>query len=294
MRRFVVPKSFSLHKKGKTYLLLREEFKDLLLQQRIEDIEGFLERNRQVSRYLEGRTSHPSVSLAEGKRIVFRHYTHGGLLGAMLGDRYLFGSRSFQELALTEEVRSCGIPTVQPVGAIHRSTLPPFYQAYLFSLEIPHAKNLIQYFQECASHPTLEYLSQKRKFIRMAGLLLSKFHQAGFFHGDLQLKNILVAEDEVFLIDFDRSYRKLSLTLNEKKRNLLRLNRSVEKWKHRGIPVTRTDRWRFFLAYAGGDEEIRQAMERAMRSYWMRLLLHRVGWTLERVLGSQGRSGQVK
>lgn len=294
MKTFVVPKSFSLIKKGETYLLLREEFKDLLLQQGIEDIEGFLERNRQVSRYLEGRTSHPSVSLEDGKRIVFRHYTHGGLLGAMLGDRYLFGSRSFEELTLTEEIRSCGIPTVQPVGAIHRSTLPPFYQAYLFSLEIPHAKNLIQYFQESAFHPTPEYLSQKRKFIRMAGLLLRKFHQAGFFHGDLQLKNILVAEDEVFLIDFDRSYRKLSLALKEKMRNLLRLNRSVEKWKHRGLPVTRTDRWRFFKTYAGNDQEILVAIKRSFRMYSMRLFLYRLRWTLERVLGFQGKSGQVK
>jgi 3-deoxy-D-manno-octulosonic acid kinase len=285
MKTFVVPRSFSLIKKGKTYLVLKDNYKDVLLQEGIEDIEGFLEKNQRGTRYLEGRTSHPSVSLADGNRIVFRHYTHGGLLRAILGDRYLFGSRSFQELALTEEVRSCGIPTIQPVGAIHRSTLPPFYHAYLFSLEIPHAKNLIQYFQESASHPIPEYLSQKRKFIRMAAHLLREFHQAGFFHGDLQLKNILVAEDQVFMIDFDRSYRKPSLTLKEKMRNLLRLNRSVEKWKHRGLPVTRTDRWRFFLAYAGGDEEIRQAMERAMRSYWMRLLLHRVGWRLQKLVG---------
>jgi 3-deoxy-D-manno-octulosonic acid kinase len=285
MKTFVVPKSFSLIKKGKTYLLLKDEYKDLFLREGIEDIEGFLERNRQVSRYLEGRTSHPSVSLADGKRIVFRHYTHGGVLRAILGDRYLSGSRSFRELALTEEIRSSGFPTVEPVGAIHRSSLSPFYQAYLFSLEIPHAKHLIQYFREIGARPAPEYLSQKRRFIGMAGHLLREFHQAGFFHGDLQLKNILVAEDRVFLIDFDRSYRKPSLTLKERMRNLFRLNRSVEKWKRVGLPVTRTDRWRFFLAYAGGDKEIRQAMERAMRRYWLRLLLHRLGWTLQKLVG---------
>jgi 3-deoxy-D-manno-octulosonic acid kinase len=290
--KFVVPKSFSLIKKGKTYLLLKDGYKDLLLQQGIEDIEGFLEKKREISHYLQGRTPHPSVSLEDGKRIVFRHYTHGGLLGAIWGDRYLLGSRSFQELALTEEVRSCAIPTVQPVGAIHRSTLSPFYQAYFLSLEIPQAKHLIQYFHETGSPSPPEYLLQKRKLIRMAGLLLRKFHQSGFFHGDLQLKNILVAEDEVFLIDFDRAYRKPSLTLRERKRNLCRLNRSVEKWKRLGLPVTRTDRWRFFLAYAGGDEEIRQAMKRAMRSNGLCLLLHRMGWTIEKVLGSKG--GVVK
>ena len=218
--KFIVPKSFSLIKKGKTYLLLKDAYKDLLLQEGIDDIEGFLERNRQVSHYLKGRTLHPTVSLADGKSIVFRHYTHGGFLGTILGDRYLLGSRSFQELALTEEVRSCAIPTIQPVGAIHRSTLSPFYQAYFLSLEIPQAKDLIQYFQETGSPPSPEYLLQKRKLLRMAGLLLGKFHQSGFFHADLHLKNILVAKDEVFLIDFDRAYRKPSLTLRERKRNL--------------------------------------------------------------------------
>jgi 3-deoxy-D-manno-octulosonic acid kinase len=284
MKTFGVPKSFSLIKKGKTYLVLKDDYKDVLLRQGIEDIEGFLERNQRVTRYLEGRTSHPSVSLADGNRIVFRHYTHGGLLGAILGDRYLFGSRSFQELILTEEIRSCGIPTVQPVGAIHRSTSFPFYQAYLLSLEIPHAKHLIQYFQEIGVQPAPEYLSQKRKFIRMAAHLLREFHQAGFFHGDLQLKNILVADDQVFMIDFDRSYRKPSLTLNERIRNLFRLNRSGEKWKRVELPITRTDRWRFFLTYAGGDEKIRQAMKKAMPSYGLRMLLHRVGWRLQGIV----------
>jgi len=87
------------------------------------------------------------------------------------------------------------------------------------------------------------------------------------------------------LIDFDRSYRKPSLTLKERMRNLFRLNRSVEKWKRVGLPVTRTDRWRFFLAYAGGDKEMRQAMERAMPSYWLCLLLHRLGWTVQKLVG---------
>jgi hypothetical protein len=86
------------------------------------------------------------------------------------------------------------------------------------------------------------------------------------------------------MIDFDRSYRKPSLTLKERIRNLFRLNRSVEKWKRVGLPITRTDRWRFFLAYAGGDEKIRQAMKKAMPSYGLRMLLHRVGWRLQRIV----------
>ena len=128
-----------------------------------------------------------------------------------------------------------------------------FIRLIFFPIEIPRAIDLIQYFQEMGAHPTRENLSSKRKTIRSAGLLIRQFHQAGFFHGDLQLKNILIAGDQLLLIDFDRSYRKSNLSIQEKMKNLLRLNRSVEKWIRHGLPLTRTDRWRFFLAYAGDD-----------------------------------------
>jgi hypothetical protein len=69
-------------------------------------------------------------------------------------------------------------------------------------------------------------------------------------------------------------------------KNLLRLNRSVEKWKRSGLPITRTDRWRFFLTYAGEDKKIREAMEKTLRTYSLRLLLHRLGWTVEKIVQS--------
>jgi hypothetical protein len=122
--------------------------------------------------------------------------------------------------------------------------------------------------------------------IRSVGLLIRQFHQAGFFHGDLQLKNILAAGDQLLLIDFDRSYRKPTLPVKERMKNLLRLNRSVEKWRRLGLPITRTDRWRFFLAYAGDDKKIRVAMAKTLRSYSLRFLFYRLGWAVEKILGS--------
>jgi tRNA A-37 threonylcarbamoyl transferase component Bud32 len=187
---------------------------------------------------------------------------------------------------MTEEIRSHGIPTVQSIGAVYHRIFSPFYQAYFLSLEVPDAKNLTQYFQEIGAQPSPENLLQKRKTIRSVGFLIRQFHKAGFYHGDLQLKNILVAGDQILLIDFDRSYRKPTLSIQKRMKNLLRLNRSVEKWKHSGLPITRTDRWRFFLAYAGEDKKIRERMGRAFRTHSLRLLLHRLGWAVEKILGS--------
>ncbi len=283
-----IPLPFSLIEKGKVSILLKDEYKNLLLRQGIEDLKTFLLKSTQTSRYLKGRTLHPSIPLGDGRSMVLRQYSHGGLLQSITGNLYFFGMRSFQELTLTEEIRSCGIPTIISLGAIHHRIFFPFYQAYFLTLEIPHAKDLTQYFQEIGSQPSRENLLLKRKTIRLAGILIHQFHQAGFFHGDLQLKNILVNGDQVLLIDFDRSYRKSALSIQERMRNLLRLNRSAEKWKYRGLPITRTDRWRFFLAYAGEDQKIREATKRAIRTYSIRSFFYRLGWAVGRVLGVQG------
>jgi 3-deoxy-D-manno-octulosonic acid kinase len=218
--------------------------------------------------------------------MVLRQYFHGGLLRAITGSLYLFGSRSFRELLITEEIRSCGIPTVQSIGAIHHRVFFSVYRAYFLSLEAAHAGDLAQYFQEIGAQPSQENLLLKRKTIRSVGVLIRQFHRAGFFHGDLQLKNILVTGDQILLIDFDRSYRKPTLPIQKMMKNLLRLNRSVEKWKRSGLPISRTDRWRFFLAYAGEDKKIREAMQRTLRTYSLRFLLHRLGWTVEKIVRS--------
>jgi 3-deoxy-D-manno-octulosonic acid kinase len=281
-----IPRSYFPIRKDKVFLVLKEEYREDLLEQRIEDMEAFLQTHRETSKYLLGRTPHPSVSLKDEKRMVVRQYSHGGLLRIFTRDLYLFGARSIRELALTEKILSRGIPTIQPIGAIHRSVLLLFYKAYLLSLEILGAKDLIQYFQEIGPHPSRERLLLKRRTIRSAGLLVHQFHEAGFFHGDLQLKNILVSGEQLFLIDFDRSYQKDALTADEKKKNLLRLNRSVEKWKRLGLPITRTDRFRFFRTYAERDEEMRKTMTKALRTYSLRHLFYRWSWKIEEILRS--------
>ncbi len=280
-----IPASFSLVQKGNVSLLLKDEYKTLLLAQGIDHLKTFLEKSGQVSHYHKGRTLHPCISLEGDKKMVVRQYLHGGLLRAITGNLYCLGARSFRELALTEQIQSLGIPTIPPIGAIHERIFYPFYQAYFLSLEVPQAIDLIRYFNDLGAHPSRKNLPFKRGMIRSAGLLIRKFHEAGFFHSDLQLKNILVAGDQLLLIDFDRSYQKSNLSVREKTKNLLRLNRSVEKWRRLGLPITWTDRWRFFIAYAGEDEEIRGAMRRALRTYSLRFLLYRIGWTIEKIVG---------
>jgi len=280
LRNIPIPPSFSLIKKGNIHLLLNEEYKDLLLQQGIEDIETFVARYAGDKQHSGGRSLHPSIPLKEGQRMVLRRYLHGGLLRAVTRDLYALSSRSFRELALTEEIRLAGIPTIRPIGAIHQSLIFPFYRAYLLTLEVPNARNLIQFFQDMGSHPVGGVLAPKRKIIRAAGRLVRQFHDSGFFHADLQLRNLLVADHHVLLIDFDQSCRVQNLSEKMRMKNLLRLNRSVDKWKRQGLPVTFSDRLRFFLAYAGEDPRARDVLRKTLRTYSFGLLFHRLLWNL--------------
>jgi len=281
-----IPPSFSLIQKEKLYLLCHEDYKELLVECGGEDLNNLLHPKSKDSYAHEGRRPHPVLLLKSGQRAVLRQYIHGGLLRFFTGDLFLFGARSFRELALTEEIRSHGIPTVIPIAAIHQILLPPLYRPYLLTLEVPGALNLIQYLRGMGSHPAGEALSHKRKMIRSAGHLLRRFHQSGFYHGDLQLKNLLVSGDQVLIIDFDRSHRQEGLSVSQKVKNLLRLNRSVEKWKRFGLPITRTDRWRFLMAYSGGDTKILKAVKKALRTYSIGLFFHRCGWAIEKFLRS--------
>jgi len=280
LRNIPIPPSFSLIKKGNTFLLLNDAYKDFLLRQGIEDIDTFVARHAGAKQHSGGRSLHPSIPLREGQRMVLRRYLHGGILRAVTRNLYALGSRSFRELVLTEEIRSAGIPTIRPLGAIHQSFIFPFYHAYLLTLEVPEARNSIQFFQDIGSHPVGEVLALKRQIIRLAGRVVRQFHDSGFFHADLQLRNLLIADHHVLLIDFDRSGRRQNLPEKIRIKNLLRLNRSVDKWKRQGLPVTFSDRLRFFLAYAGEDPSARDVLRKTLHTYSFSTLLHRWRWTL--------------
>jgi 3-deoxy-D-manno-octulosonic acid kinase len=275
--------SFSKIQRGNLSILIRKDFKEIL-QHGHEDLEKLIYSKQPNTLYFEGRRSHPSIFLKNGKRIVIKKYYHGGLLGSLWKDLYIFGSRAFEELILTEKIRSCEIPTHQPICAVHKSIFLFFYKAYLISLEIPNAKDLKNFLTKIGKNPSPQDLILKRRVIRSIGNLIKKFHEEGFFHRDLQLKNILVEGEKVFLIDFDRSYQKHELSQNEKIKNILRLKRSAEKLKLSGVPITKSDQFRFFLAYTEGNKNLQIAIKNSLRIYRFQYLFHKLGWVINEII----------
>ena len=282
-------KRFHHFREGKTEILIAPHFLERLQQAGIERVGEVIER-AEIDPCRGGRRG-LRVFCPDGvasHRCVVRPYAHGGLLRRLLGDRFLLGSRPFREMRITEEIRSRGIPTVQVLASIIHRLWGPFYRGELITREIHQATDLASLSIAFGDHSKTD-LSLRWSTARQAGRAVRLMHDQGIYHGDLNLKNLLVQREGhgdpiVYVIDFDRSKVLKSLSTRHRIKNLLRLNRSAEKWKTRGACITYTDKARFFRAYAGGDPKIVRAMKDRLKRVRVRALWHRVGWRTDRLL----------
>ena len=178
----------------------------------------------------QGREPLRSLHLANGDTALIRTYRHGGMFRRCSGGIFCsWPPRPFRELAITEEIRRRGIPTVEPYGACIKQIWGPFYRGWLVTREITGAEDLWQAFK---SGLVLE-LGIERILRAVAGSVRA-LHREGVCHADLNLKNILVGRDKEgvkgYIIDFDKA----KLILGEippelARRNINRLLRSVNK-----------------------------------------------------------------
>jgi len=152
---------------------------------------------------------------------VLRHYHRGGAMRLPLKDRYVWAgierTRSLVEWRLLAELHVEGLPVPRPLAARHiRDGL--FYRADLLTERIPNVRAMS------------EVVSERLPGVddwRAIGACIRRLHDAGVYHADLNAHNILLGEDNVFIVDFDRGRRRGGGSW--KKSNLKRLNRSLHK-----------------------------------------------------------------
>jgi tRNA A-37 threonylcarbamoyl transferase component Bud32 len=185
--------------------------------------------------------------------------------------------------------RKAGVPTMEVLVAVKRWVFRPFYKGDLVSKEIPNSTDLIQYLAQLQKARGLKQLSKKRELIRQAGRLVRKMHEVGIYHSDLHLKNFIVEVKEgtlgsLHIIDFDRAIIIHPLKSDKWFGNLLRLDRSVEKWAAKGLWITRTDRLRFLKSYLGREEKGKAPVKKYLKGYPLHRMRYRLGWAIERFL----------
>ncbi len=165
---------------------------------------------------------------------VLRHYRRGGLPARVSERSYLFVSerrcRSFAEFRLLRRLQGLGLPVPEPVAAYYRKSSPWLYQAAILVQRIPGAEPL----------PASVRVREERLW-QQVGQMIRQFHDAGLDHVDLNVDNILVVGERVYLIDFDRCRLRTQGARNGwRERNLSRLKRSVDK-RCQSVPETQRE-----------------------------------------------------
>lgn len=177
-----------------------------------------------------GRARIGLFPLGNGEAALIRTYRHGGILRHLTGDFFFtWPPRPFKELVVTAEVSRRGVPTLEILGACVERVWGPVYRGWLITRELEGAYDFW-----AALERGLYSEGEGHSLLKAVARSLRRMHLRGVYHGDLNLKNILVRRegDQVrsYIIDFDKA-RLFSGEVPPKRarRNLMRLLRSICK-----------------------------------------------------------------
>jgi hypothetical protein len=283
-----IPAHCSLVEQGRISALLNKEYSARLVRLGMLNPGALLARSM-VSGHnrFTGRGTLASLPLDEsdGDRVVVKQCLRGGLIRHLSSDLFCGGNRPFDEMLVNRTIIDRGLKTAEVIAAVKERVFGPFYRAYLFSLELTGCSDLTSYLN------LLQGKSCEQRFQAKAGIFealahaFSAMHRSGIYHRDLHLKNVLLREiiphqaPEVFIIDFDRAVVKPALHPEEKLNNLMRFNRSIEKFRaFSGGAVTRGDQMRLCRAYLAENGDAARLLPRALRRYRTMTKLRMLKW----------------
>ena len=186
-----------------------------------------------------GRAKLALIRMENGAGALVRRYCHGGVLRHITGEIFsTWPPRPFRELAITEAARRRGVPTVEILAAGVDRVWGPFYRGWLITREIQGARDLWAALQEDSF--------ARRALLEAAARVIRRMHRQGIYHGDLNLKNILIRREDgelkSYVIDFDKAkFFPGGVPAGKARRNLARLRRSIGKLDPQGRYLSGAD-----------------------------------------------------
>ncbi|MDJ0520625.1 MAG: lipopolysaccharide kinase InaA family protein [Planctomycetota bacterium] len=223
-----------------------------------------------------GRGPLARIEHADGALLV-RRYRKGGLLRHVRGRRFRGRWRPLDELVLHHRLAGADVPVPEAVGCV---VLPrgQRWHGFLLVREVPAARDL-----EAWLHGVRAGIAAApADVLRRAGRAVRRLHDAGVVHADLHPKNLLVTRDGgVLVIDLDRARRTNGSVPDEARLgNLVRLGRSIEKHRLKGLRTGRREALRFLEGYAGSRSAAAELLERVRARLGRGLALRMLWWRL--------------
>lgn len=287
-----LPYGFRKVAEGETSYYLRGKFAESLLKSGVLTLERGGAPVAPATKLLGGRGAAFRVEIPGVGGVVVRRYLRGGLFGKILINRYFAPHRALGELfsLTTAEIR--GVPAPVALGAAERRErfwfIPsPFYTAAIATTEIAGSVNLPDLLKKDDDPRSRE------EVLARAGAAVRTMHDAGIYHKDLNMNNLLVRsfENSIYIIDFDRAKICDHMSQRMRERNLRRLLRSSRKLAGLGLPTSDGDFERILHGYAKGDDMSLQRLVR--KTVDSRLLKMRgsISRSLDSILPGNKKSG---
>lgn len=283
-----IPTSCTLIAQNRLTLLIRNDFKEQLLKQGITDPQKLIKTSSHADKRFKGRGLLPSLPIQEskGNRMVAKQCLRGGMIQFLIKDIFWGGDRPLREMIDNTHILSRGIKTTEILAAAKVKVFGPFYRNFVFSMELPGCIDLVNFLNGLKKKTPRKRLEEKGNLFQAIARSFLTMHREGIYHRDLHLKNVLISPQEggnppdIYIIDFDKVLLKNTLTPQEKMKNLLRFNRSIEKYKLQGGPVTRTDQIRLLREYFKYEKEVSVLFDIRKKLYCSFIKLSRLKWTI--------------
>lgn len=149
------------------------------------------------ARALQGRGTAYATNLPGGPRVVVRHNRHGGMFAGITRDRFLAPTRAPRELETSLALRAKGIATPEILAYVLYPPGGVFQRADVASAEVPAGRDLAAVLARDTGEP-------RKAALRATAALVAALSLAGARHHDLNLKNVLLAAGDAWVLDVDR------------------------------------------------------------------------------------------
>jgi 3-deoxy-D-manno-octulosonic acid kinase len=172
-----------------------------------------------------GRAPTWVVPLAADVTVVVRHAWHGGLLAPLTRDRWRAPGRAEHEVQSSDRLREQGVRTPTVLAWASYAAGAGLIRYDVCTQFIPRARDLATLFRDSDRVAALDA-------VRAVSTLLQTLSTARARHADLNIKNVLVADDGVaWVLDVDRVSFDTTDPATVHAANWARLLRSATKWQ---------------------------------------------------------------